>query len=75
MENAKNALLIRFISIPSFNKRPITLNGMPNFIRGLAIYSDIFGFFFPRKNPKIKKGIIFIKREKMVLIKYLIKQY
>ena len=62
-ENAKNALLTRFISIPSFNKRPITLNGMPNFIKGLAIYLEIFGFFFPRKKPKIKKGIIFIKRE------------
>ena len=54
---------MRIISIPSFNKRPITLNGMPNFIRGLAIYLEIFGIFFPRKKPKIKKGIIFIKRE------------
>ena len=62
-ENAKNALFIRFISIPSFNKRPITLNGMPNFIRGLAIYLEIPGFFFPIRNPKIKKGIIFMKRE------------
>ena len=60
---AKNALLIRFISIPSFNKRPITLNGMPNLIRGLAINLEILGFFFPIRNPKIKKGIIFIKRE------------
>ena len=62
-ENAKNALLIRFISIPSFNRRPITLNGMPNLIKGLAIYIEIFGFFFPRRKPKIKKGIIFMKRE------------
>ena len=52
-----------FMSIPSFNKRPITLNGMPNLIKGLAIYLEIFGFFFPIRNPKIKKGIIFIKRE------------
>ena len=51
-ENAKNALLIRFISIPSFNKRPITLNGMPNLIRGLAIYLEIFGFFFSKKKTK-----------------------
>tara|TARA_B100001109_G_C18829435_1_gene458733 strand:+ start:1016 stop:1126 length:111 start_codon:yes stop_codon:yes gene_type:complete len=36
---------------------------MPNFIRGLAINLEIFGFFFPRKKPKIKNGIIFIKRE------------
>ena len=62
-ENAKDALLIRFMSIPSFNKRPITLNGMPNLIRGLAIYFEIFGLFFPRRKPKIKKGIIFVKRE------------
>ena len=62
-ENAKNALLIRFISIPSFSRRPITLNGIPNLIRFIAIYFEIFGFFFPRKNPKINKGIIFIKRE------------
>ena len=61
--NAKRALLIRFISMPSFNKRAITLNGMPNLIRGLAIYLEIFGFSFPRKKPKIKKGIILIKRE------------
>ena len=62
-ENAKNALLIRFISMPSFNRRPITLNGMPNLIRGLAIYFEIFGIFFPRRKPTIKKGIIFTKRE------------
>jgi len=36
---------------------------MPNLISGLAIYLEIFGFFFPSKNPKIKKGIIFINRE------------
>ena len=47
-KNAKKALLMRFISTPSFNKRPITLNGMPNLIRGFAIYSDIFGFSLPR---------------------------
>ena len=62
-ENAKNALFKRFISIPSFNKRPVTLNGIPNLIKGLAIYLEIFGFFLPRKKPKIKKGIIFMKRE------------
>tara|TARA_B100000242_G_C42716828_1_gene334965 strand:- start:188 stop:298 length:111 start_codon:yes stop_codon:yes gene_type:complete len=36
---------------------------MPNFIRGLAISLEIFGLFFPRKKPKIKKGMIFIKKE------------
>jgi len=41
----------------------MTLNGMPNLIKGLAICFEIFGFFFPRKNPKVKKGIMLIKRE------------
>ena len=49
--------------MPSLNKRPITLNGMPNLIRGLAIYFEIFGFFFPRRKPRIKNGIIFMKSE------------
>ena len=62
-ENAKNALLIRFISMPSFNKRPITLSGMPNLIKGLAIYFEIFGLFIPRRKPRIKKGMIFMKSE------------
>jgi len=35
---------------------------MPNLIRGLAMYIDIFGIFFPRKKPNIKKGIILVKR-------------
>ena len=62
IKKANIALLIRSISIPSFNKRPITLKGMPYLISGLAINSDNFGSFFPRKKPKVKKGIIFIKR-------------
>ena len=61
--NAKNALLIRFISIPSLNSRPITINGIPNLIKGLAIYFEILGLFFPKRKPKIKKGIIFMNRE------------
>ena len=61
-QNAKDALFIRFISIPSFNKSPITLNGIPNLIRGLEMYSDIFGIFFPIRKPNIKKGIILVKR-------------
>ena len=32
-------------------------------MRGIAIASDNFGFIFPIKKPKIKKGIIFLKRE------------
>ena len=48
-ENAKNALLIKFISIPYFNRRPIKLNGIPNLIRVLAIYFEIFEFFLPSR--------------------------
>tara|TARA_S200000501_G_scaffold334793_1_gene339035 strand:+ start:145 stop:381 length:237 start_codon:yes stop_codon:yes gene_type:complete len=57
------AVLIKSASIPSFNKRPITLRGIPYLIRGIAIDSESFGFLFPIKKPKIKKGMIFIKRE------------
>jgi len=32
-------------------------------MRDLAIFLEIFGFFFPRKKPKTNRGIIFIKRE------------
>ena len=49
--------------MPSFNKRPITLKGIPYLIRGIAIDSESSGFIFPIKKPKVKKGMIFIKRE------------
>ena len=39
-----------------FNKRPITLNGIPNFIKGLAMYLEIFGSFYQEKNQKLSKG-------------------
>ncbi len=61
-QKAIKAVSIKSISIPSFNKRPITLKGIPYLISGTAIYSENFGFLFPIKKPKIKKGIIFIKR-------------
>ena len=61
-KKAIKAVLIKSRSIPSFNKRPITLNGIPYLIRGIAICSESLGFLFPIKKPKIKKGIIFIKR-------------
>ena len=38
------------------------LRGIPYLISGGAINSESFGFFCPKKKPKIKKGIIFIKR-------------
>ena len=62
------AVLIKSRSIPSFSKRPITLSGIPYLIRGKAIVSESFGFFFPIKKPKIKNGIIFIKSSLIVLI-------
>ena len=62
--------------IPIFNKMlpnyPLQLAGLigntsflgiPNLIRGLAIYFEILGFFFPSRKPNIKKGIILMKRE------------
>ena len=62
-KKAINAVLIKSRSIPSFNNKPITLRGIPYLIRGIAIDSENFGFLFPIKKPKIKKGTIFIKRE------------
>ena len=70
MKKAIKAVLIKFISIPSFNKRPITLNGIPYLIRGKAIVSESFGSLLPMKKPKIKKGKIFIKRLLIVLIDF-----
>ena len=46
----------------------MTLRGIPYLIRGTAIESENFGFLFPIKKPKIKKGIILIKRAKIVFI-------
>ena len=62
-KKAINAVLIKDKSIPSFSNKPITLRGIPYLINGIAITSESFGFLFPIKKPKIKKGIIFIKRE------------
>ena len=59
---AIEAILIKSIFIPTFNNRPITLNGIPYFISFIEIYSDNFGLFFPIKKPIIKKGIILMKR-------------
>ena len=69
-KKAIKAVLIKSRSIPSFNKRPITLNGIPYLIRGKAINSENSGFLFPTKKPKIKKGIIFTKRSLIVLIDF-----
>ena len=62
-KKAINAVFIKSKSIPTFNKRPMTLSGIPNLISGIAIASENSGFLLPIKKPKIKKGIIFIKRE------------
>tara|TARA_Y100001970_G_C14186081_1_gene832688 strand:+ start:565 stop:675 length:111 start_codon:yes stop_codon:yes gene_type:complete len=36
---------------------------MPYLIRGFAMYSEIFGFFCPRKKPKNKNGTMYINSE------------
>ena len=56
------AALIKYKLIPAFNISPITLNGIPYFIRKIEIDSDNNGFFFPKKKPIIKKGTILIRR-------------
>ena len=60
---ARIDVFIKSKSIPSFNKSPITLRGIPYLISGVAMASDNFGFLLPSKNPKIKKGIMLIKSE------------
>jgi len=58
--NANAAELIKSIFIPAFNSKPITLIGIPNFIKVIDIFSDAKGLIFPIKKPIIKKGTISI---------------
>ena len=55
--------------MPTFSSKPITLMGIPYLIRVKEIFCDIFGFTFPMKKPKIKKGIISINKLKIVFKK------
>ena len=57
---ANTAALIKSMLIPAFNSKPITLIGMPYFIKFLDIFSEALGFILPRKKPKNRKGIISI---------------
>ena len=67
-EKAINAVLTKSVLIPALSNKPITLNGMPNLIRGSEIFSEALGFIFPIMKPIIKKGIIFKKSILIVLI-------
>ncbi len=60
VKNAKKAEVIKSILIPAFNSKPITLNGIPYFIRFIDIFSEALGLNLPIKKPKIKQGKISI---------------
>ena len=56
----KIAELIKSKFIPAFRSRPITLTGIPNLIKLMAIFSETKGLTLPIKTPTIKNGIISI---------------
>ena len=57
---AKTAECIKSMLIPAFNSKPITLMGIPYFIKLIDIFSEAKGLTFPIKKPSIKNGIISI---------------
>ena len=57
---ANAADLIKSKLIPAFKSKPITLMGIPNFIKLKDIFSEANGLTLPIKKPIIKKGIILI---------------
>ena len=57
---ANKAELIKSVFIPAFKSKPITLIGIPNFIKLIDIFSDAKGLTLPIKKPIIKNGIISI---------------
>ena len=59
-QKAIKADLIKSIFIPAFSNKPITLIGIPYFMRRIDIFSDSLGFILPIKKPKKIKGIILI---------------
>jgi len=59
--------LIKSIFIPALSNKPITLIGMPYFIRRIDIFSDNLGFILPIKKPNIINGIILINNLVIVL--------
>ena len=52
--------MIKSIFIPALSNKPITLIGIPYFIRRIDIFSDNLGFILPIKKPSNIKGIILI---------------
>tara|TARA_B100000212_G_scaffold139726_1_gene105280 strand:- start:152 stop:376 length:225 start_codon:yes stop_codon:yes gene_type:complete len=58
--NANKAELIKSMFMPAFKSKPITLIGIPKFIKLIDIFSEAKGLILPIKNPIIKKGIISI---------------
>ena len=52
--------LIKSIFIPALSNKPITLIGIPYFIKRIDIFSDNLGFILPIKKPSNIKGIILI---------------
>ena len=52
--------LIKSIFIPALSNKPITLIGIPYFMRRIDICSDNLGFILPIKKPNKTNGIIFI---------------
>ena len=57
---ANKAELIKSMFMPAFKSKPITLIGIPNFIKLIDIFSDAKGLTLPIKKPSIKNGIISI---------------
>ena len=57
---ANKAELIKSMLIPAFKSKPITLIGIPNFIKLIDIFSEAKGLTLPIKKPIIKNGIISI---------------
>ena len=57
---ANKAELIKSMFIPAFKSKPITLMGIPNFIKLIDIFSEANGLTLPIKKPTIKKGMISI---------------
>ena len=55
---AKIADLTKSTFIPAFKSKPITLTGIPYFIKLMDIFSEAEGLIFPRKKPNIKNGIM-----------------
>ena len=52
--------MIKSKFIPALSNNPITLIGIPYFIRRIDISSDNLGFMRPIKKPNKINGIIFI---------------